>query len=251
MKRLLIGDKREDLLSTLEVITRHWGYRTLVSSRRGQLLDLLRETSPDLLVFGAALFTDPALTEAVAARCAAGCPLIILEDGHALPTLPPHQVLAVPVDLFAFFELAQKYLEKYPRKNLRLESKLPGMICTGGTSAFSEVLSLSAEGLFIKTGSRLEEGESLRVIFPLVGMKKELEVEAQVLYRVHPGPENNYLQGVGIQFVGLGEDRRRELEEFLESRFLTEMASLNGKYLPEESLQRRSANITLRLTRST
>jgi Tfp pilus assembly protein PilZ len=252
MKRLLIGDRREDLLSTLEVITRHWGYRTLVSSRRGQLLDLLRETSPDLLVFGAALFTDQAFTEAVVARCAAGCPLIVLqEDGHSLPPLPPHQALAVPVDLFAFFELAQKYLEKYPRKNLRLESKLPGMICTGGTSAFSEVLSLSAEGLFIKTGSRLGEGEQLRVIFPLVGMKKELEVEAQVLYRVHPGPENNYLQGVGIQFVGLGEDRRRELEEFLENRFLTEMASLNGKHLPEESLQRRSANITLRLTRST
>jgi Tfp pilus assembly protein PilZ len=249
MKRLLIGDRREDLLSTLELITRHWGYRALASSGRRQLLDLLRETSPDLLVFGAALFADREVVEAVAARCAAGCPLVILkENGCILPALPPHQALEVPVDLFAFFELAQKHLEKYPRKNLRLESKLPGMICTGETSAFSEVLSLSAEGLFIKTGARLTGGESLRVIFPLVGMKKELEVEAQVLYRVHPGPENNYLQGVGIQFVDLEEETRRELERFLENRILGEIATFNGTHFPSEQLQRRTADITLRLT---
>jgi Tfp pilus assembly protein PilZ len=250
MKRLLIGDKREELLSTLELITKHWGYRTLASSGQRRLLDLLRETSPDLLVFGASLFADRELTAAVIERCAAGCPLVILgEEGCSLPHLPPHRSLTVPVDLFSFFELTQEFLEKYPRKHLRLDSKLPGMICTGETSAFSEVLSLSAEGLFIKTGARLEGGESLRVLFPLLGMKKELEVEAQVLYRVHPGPENNYLQGVGIQFVGLQEDERRELEEFLENRFLNEIAA-NGNNLPQEQLQRRTADITLRLTRS-
>jgi Tfp pilus assembly protein PilZ len=248
MKRLLIGDRREDLLSTLEVITRHWGYRVLASSGRRQLLDLLRETSPELLVFGATFFADQELAEAIAVHCAAGCPLIILkEDGCSLETLPPHQQLEVPVDLFAFFELVQKYLEKHPRKNLRLESKLMGMICTGESSAFSEVLSLSAEGLFIKTGSRLEQGGELRVIFPLVGMQKELEVEAQVLYRVHPGPENNYLQGVGIQFVGLEEGARRELEGFLEKRILSEIATHNGTDLPSQ-LQRRTADITLRLS---
>lgn len=252
MKRILIGDRREDLLSTLETITRHWGYRTLVSSGRRQLLDLLRETSPGLLVFGASLLTDQELAPEIASRCAAGCPLIILqEENYALPpSLPPHQSLKVPVDLFSFFELTQRYLEKYPRKNLRLDSKLPGMICTGESSAFSQVLSLSAEGLFIKTGARLEGGESLRVIFPLVGMHKELEVGAQVLYRVHPGPENNYLQGVGIQFVGLEDKARRELEEFLENSFLKELSTTSGGPLPYQQLQRRTAAITLRLADS-
>jgi Tfp pilus assembly protein PilZ len=253
MKRILIGDGREDLLSTLETITRHWGYRTLASSGRRQLLDLLRETSPDLLVFGATLFTDQQLTQQVTALCEAGCPLILLqEEGCSLPALPPHQTLAVPVDLFSFFELTQKHLEKYPRKNLRLFSKLPGLICAGESSAFSQILSLSAEGLFIKTGARLDGGESLRVIFPLVGMQRELEVGAQVLYRVHPGPENNYLQGVGIQFVDLEDGARRELEEFLENSFLDEITSSNGEEPPHhQQLQRRTDNITLRLSRST
>jgi Tfp pilus assembly protein PilZ len=247
MKRILIGDRREDLLSTLETITRHWGYRTLASSGKPQLLDLLRETSAELLVFGASLLADHDLRREVTTLGDAGCPLIVLrDDDGALPALPPHQAVPVPVDLFSFFALTQQYLERYPRKNLRLDAKLPGMICTGETSAFSQVLSLSAEGLFIKTGARLEGGESLRVIFPLVGMQRELEVGAQVLYRVHPGPENNYLQGVGIQFVGLADDARQQLEEFLENCFLNELATSNGDHLPHDQLQRRS-DITLRL----
>lgn len=229
MKRLLIGDDREELLSTLEVILRHWGYRVLVSSRPAQLEELLRETAPNLLVMGARLLTrkdDPlarAVREYVAARRG---PLIVLQqeqDGGELTV--PHETMGVPLDLFSLFSLIQKHLEKHPRRNLRLALHLPGMLCAGDNCHIAEVLSLSTNGLFIKTGFRAAENEQLRVVFPLVGMKKELELEGRILYRVEPGPENNYFQGVGIEFAALCEETRRVLKTFLEHRFVGELAA--------------------------
>ncbi|HEX9873101.1 MAG TPA: hypothetical protein VGA43_01970, partial [Deferrimonas sp.] len=80
MKRLIIGDSRDKLLSTIEVILRNWGYRLLVSTRPEQILAFLKESSPDLLILGAGmLHRAPALGEAVAARMKdAVLPLIIL-----------------------------------------------------------------------------------------------------------------------------------------------------------------------------
>lgn len=50
-------------------------------------------------------------------------------------------------------------------------------------------------------------------------MNKELEIEGRVLYPVNPSPENNYRQGVGVEFVNLSEEDSRYLEEFIHKRF--------------------------------
>ena len=156
MKRLLIGDSRDELLSTLEVILRHWGYRVLVSARPAPIVELLRETSPDLLVMGARLLMqqDTPLVQAVTQHVVERkCPLIVLQEDPAITSIKvPHETLGVPLDLFSLFSLIQKHLEKHPRRNLRLDIRLPGMICTGEICHLAEVLSLSTNGLFVKTG---------------------------------------------------------------------------------------------------
>ena len=132
MKRLLIGDSREELLSTLEVILRHWGYRVLVSSRPAQLVELLRETSPNLLVIGARLLMEQESPLARAVRQQVGergCPLIVLQaEQVTAPLAVPHETLGFPPDLFSLFSLIQRHLEKHPRHNLRLALHLPGML---------------------------------------------------------------------------------------------------------------------------
>ena len=50
MKRILIGDVREELLSALEVILKNWGYRALCTSNPEEFLSLHDELSPDLLL---------------------------------------------------------------------------------------------------------------------------------------------------------------------------------------------------------
>lgn len=233
MKRLLIGDSREELLSTLEVILRHWGYRVLVSSRPAQLVELLRETSPNLLVMGSRLLMEQesSLTRAVRQQVSdEGCPLIVLQEEQVTaPITIPHETLGVPPDLFSLFSLIQRHLEKHPRHNLRLALHLPGMLCAGESCHFADVLSLSTNGMFVKTGFRPAEDGQLRVSFPLMGMKQELELGCRILYRVEPGPGNNYFQGFGIEFAEMPEEDRQALQSFLEHRFIGDLTARAGE----------------------
>ncbi len=252
MKRLIIGDTRERILSTLEVILKHWGYRVLVSSKTEHLKALLQETSPDLLFMGAPLLhpgENSVVDEVRTLTKKTSCPLVVLANGE-FPSLDfPHETLDVPIDLFELYARIQKYLEKTPRKNLRLSLKLPGVLYRDGASHLSEILSLSEQGLFIRTGFRLAKEDKLSVIFPLMGMKKELEIEGKVLYSVLPSPENNYLQGSGVEFLPLSPENKHFLQTFIETCFLGELTPMERARmdLTDDQIQSLSHEITLKL----
>ncbi|HKK01748.1 MAG TPA: PilZ domain-containing protein [Desulfuromonadales bacterium] len=253
MKHILIGDEHEGLLSTLEVILKHWGYRVFATPRSSQVQAFLTETAPSLVIIGSQMLAASAdeLRDTLEAWCNNGeQPILVLAEG-ALSEQPqlPYETLNVPIDIFALFELIQRHVEKIPRKNLRLAINLPGVVHRGERSHLAEVLSLSMEGLFIKTSFRLQAGERLRVVIPLLGMKKELEIDSQVLYFIHPGPENNYMQGVGIAFTSLDEENLKDLQNFLESRFFGEISdSKHGPTgLAPEQLDNRVCPVTLKV----
>lgn len=232
MKRLLVGDSREKLLETIELIVKHWGYRLVASTRPEPLVEMLEAAPTDLMILGPSLLrdSDSPLTSLVQKKIVEDrCPVIILgELGVADPLQEPHDYIEAPIDIFDLFALVQKHLEKFPRKNLRLAVRLPGLIRSGVASHLAEVLSLSREGLFIKSGFLLEKGAEVTIDLPLLGMKKELRLLGKVLYRVHPGPENNYLQGLGIGFEPSENPDQRTLEAFIERRFLGELAGRQG-----------------------
>jgi Tfp pilus assembly protein PilZ len=247
MKRLLIGEQREDLLATLEIILKHWGYRVLASSRVDEITDLLRESQPDFVVIGCDLLsgTDSKLRQQLQAQSGRSKhPLIALGSDTPCTSELPHIVLNVPVDIFELFEVVQKHLEKHPRRNLRMAVKLPGMVCRNEGSELAEVLSISSQGLFIKTTFKVKLEDTFQVIFPLTGMNQELELEGRVVYRMEPGPENNYRQGVGIEFSSLSSDHKAKLEHFLEQRLLDELTEgQRGKELNTNQLRTHSDNI--------
>jgi len=252
MKRLLVGDNCEGLLSTLEVVLRHWGYRVLVSSRPPELVELLRETSPDLLIMGSRILAVPASPLAAEVHRHVGenkKPLIVLQESPTDSSLDlPHETLGAPPDIFSLFSLVQKHLEHHPRRNLRLAIQLPGMLCAGETCHLAEVLSLSTNGLFVKAGFRPAANTPLRVIIPLLGMKRELELNGRILYRVEPGSDNNYFQGIGIEFVDLDQDSVLLLQTFLEKRFLGDLAArTGGEQLRLASAMGKDEKIVLRL----
>jgi Tfp pilus assembly protein PilZ len=228
MKRLLLADNRDELLSTLEVILKHWGYRVLASSRPEYILQSLQASPPELLIVGEDLLQSPLepLNRALWHLLQDPTNAVILIKGSgpivARPEGTPY--LEVPVDLFMLFEMVQTYLEHHPRRNLRLAVNLPGMVCQGEKSNLAEVISVSKRGLFIKTTFQLGDDDNLRVVLPLLGMKKELDMKGKVIYRMEPSLLNNYRQGVGIEFTDLSGEELQLLEDYLEKQFLEELS---------------------------
>lgn len=226
MKRVLVGDERDGLVTTLETFIRHWGYRVTASSRSDSFLTLLREIEPDLLIVGSAWLGDKqsALYECVADHVVGRALPLLTLAGAAKTEIPlPHEELPTPLDIFALYPLIQRHLEKIPRRHPRLSLQIPGLVCRGENRELAEVVSLSRQGLFIKTPLRMREGEQLQLILPLVGMRKELEISSQVLYCIHPGPDNNYLQGFGLGFVEPDPEHLEILETYIESRIFGEV----------------------------
>jgi len=226
MKRILIGDHRESLLATVETILRHLGYRVLVSSIPSRLTAFLQETSPDLMLFGAVLLrANPDLGQMLEKKSAeTSAPLVILDENpEKEPLIPGHEVLSLPLDLFSLFAVVQHHLEDIPRQHLRLALRMPGMLCLGENCNLVQLLSLSRRGMFVKTSTRMNDDQPLKVIIPLMGMNRELEISGQILYRVHPTPDNNYLQGIGVGFPDLDDEAAQALDAFIAGRFFGDL----------------------------
>lgn len=234
MKRLLVGEHRENLLTTLDTTLKHWGYRVLAAHNKNRLVRLIQDTSPDLLIINADWLTDgenAEIVKTISQSLNRGAALIALTNAAQEPKIDlPHELLEIPLDLFSLFAVVQKHLEQYPRNNMRLDLNLPGMICRSNKCHLGEILSLSSRGLFMKTGFRLDQGETFRVVLPLMGMKQELELTGQVLYCVHPEAKNNYQQGVGIEFIDLQPHSSHLLECYIENCFMEELSHHKGHH---------------------
>jgi len=237
LKLIVIGDRREYLLDALEIILKHWGYRVLASSNPKRLEAILNGIKADLLILGSDLPARQISCLPDGPQKTADpktFPLILLSD-----LKNPHReeamenALPVPIDIFSLFQLVQRHLEKIPRRDIRLAVQLPAILFTDGEFRFGEVLSLSVRGMFLKNSSRLKKGERIRILFPLTGMKKEMEVEGKVRYHILPNAGNNFLEGIGVEFFGLAEQDHLFLETFIEKSFLGE---LRGGISPESGL---------------
>lgn len=258
MKQILTCHPDEELLSTLEVILKHWGYRVMASPSGEHLISFLSETPPDLLLISeshlAAL--DAGALELIRSHMESGpAPLFVLQEGELAPSLqlPVAHTLGLPIDIFDLFNAVQTHLESTPRKNLRMEVCLPGIVSPAGKSGYmGEVLSLSPGGMFIKVGGILEPDGDLQVVIPLLGISRELEIEGKVLYRVAPTPKNNYMQGAGIAFTGLSDEDRELLSGYLESCFLSELQERGeaATDLDSSCIRLHNREITIKLLRN-
>lgn len=221
MKRILLCDRRPALLETVELLLRHWGYRVLVVHRPEQVAELVDELSFDLALVADDLLTD--LAREIEQLHEKQTPIVTL--GEPDPTRSAESHLAIPLDVFSIFALIQKRLERIPRRHLRLPVKVPALIERGGKEQLCEIISLSRQGLFVKSPLLMQQGERLCMILPLIGFKRELELNGRVLYVIRPAQENNYLNGFGLEFVDPADEALQALERFIERRLLAELAT--------------------------
>ncbi len=226
MKRVLVASKHQHLLSNLDMVLKHWGYRSLTSHHRDDILELLETSEPDLVIFDAPWLREnqPHLTPLI--------PLLenrqnthyaIMEDDQrpfpGLPSKLPQKRVAA--DIFSIYSLTQSLLQNHPRKRLRTGVHLPGMFRRHGRCwNMGQIMTLGTGGMFIQSGFHLQRDEPLNFCIPLLGMKQEIEISGRVLYAVEPCQENNYLQGYGIEFEGLVDETAHALRRFVAGCFL-------------------------------
>jgi Tfp pilus assembly protein PilZ len=129
--------------------------------------------------------------------------------GHAGLWPIPDTLLGKVVDIserdpFTINALLQRYVPTYSRQHPRLGTRLPGLYSRtiGGNSQICEIMNLSPGGAFIRTAEALPlSGEELQVNIPLMGLRKELELNSCVVSQYLPNEANNYAQGVGVRFI--------------------------------------------------
>jgi Tfp pilus assembly protein PilZ/CheY-like chemotaxis protein len=230
MKSILVADNRPDLLATLEPILKHWGYRVLSTRKADQVMTFLRESEPCLLIVGEVFLADPALAldrPAIELIRSGALPMIALKQGGAKhPDVTPGETLDVPFELFELFSFIQRKVENFPRQNLRLRLRLPGMYSIDDQAfTLAEVMTLSMCGLFFKSSARVKKGDRVTVVFPLFGHCKEIEIKSTVLYAVEPEASNNFFQGFGVGFDDIPEEHRQQLHQFIRGHFLKEVSA--------------------------
>jgi Tfp pilus assembly protein PilZ len=131
--------------------------------------------------------------------------------GHAGLWPLPASFLAKVTDIserdpFTINALLQRFIPTYSRQHPRLGTRLPGLYTRStGSCQICEIINLSPGGAFIRTTETLPSyGEELRVNVPLIGLRKELELNSRVVSQIFPSDENNYAQGVGVSFLAEG-----------------------------------------------
>ncbi|PLX93788.1 MAG: hypothetical protein C0621_06715 [Desulfuromonas sp.] len=186
--------------------------------RHKALFSALSRKLPDLLLFSGEMLrrVRPDDCSYLKSRLATGSTHLVL-FGEVQGEWPfPFDYLGPQLDVIELHQLMITRLCKFPRRHLRMSVKLPGLFYQGERCFFGEIVSLGTGGAFIRAGmAQIGDGEVLSLHIPLLGVKKELEVEGKVVYQIHPTPENNYLQGIGVTFTPTDELRSELLQNYI------------------------------------
>ncbi|MDO3376709.1 PilZ domain-containing protein [Geoalkalibacter halelectricus] len=228
MKRVLIASGQQSLMSNLDLVLKHWGYRPLSSSHRDDICGLLHASEPELVIFDAPWLRQHAadLLPLVPQMERLNMRLAVLDDcREKVPLLSnglPYK--KIPSDIFSLYGLTQAVLQHHPRRRLRTGVHLPGMLRRNGRPwDMTQILTLGTGGMFIRSGFRLQRSETLQMCVPLFGLKEELEAVGRVVYEIHPTLENNYIQGYGIEFTSLSPQSQKSLSRFVAGCFLRDL----------------------------
>lgn len=194
-----------------------------------QVLSCLAQNPPDLVIVDQPLSpTSARLTRQEPRHGGSfGCPQLVLSEERDLlkPAGQDTVKRDFPLDVVALHARIGQCLGHYPRKHLRVPAHLPCVFSARGFQSFGEILSLGTGGAFIKgIYHHLRAGDFVDVCIPLLGMKRELEIRSRLVYILAPRQENNYLQGIGIEFVSADREPIRVLEDFLRLSLLDEIS---------------------------
>ena len=84
---------------------------------------------------------------------------------------------------------------------------------------FAYIRDISATGIFVRTNSPEAPGTRLNLRFTPPSADSPLELEGEVIWinPYRPGQPDNLHPGMGIRFIGLSDDDRGRLQDFIKT----------------------------------
>jgi Tfp pilus assembly protein PilZ len=170
--------------------------------------DLSIRDKPDLLLVDAGL-KERERVQLAKMAAQRHCPVVEMTDHLRLHSD------GLPDDILAFVESLQQYLQRFPRRELRIRRCLPVLIAKDGETCIGQILNLSAGGVFMKNGKQAKVGARVLITVPLLGMRKELEATGRVQYLIEASQENGFRHGFGIAFQNPSPVHQQLLREYI------------------------------------
>lgn len=82
-------------------------------------------------------------------------------------------------------------------------------------------LNVSRGGMFIATQQPLDEGEEFLLRFSLPDSARPIELRARVMWANRQDKKSNLIPGMGVAFIDLSDDKRAQIERYVESMQVT------------------------------
>lgn len=109
--------------------------------------------------------------------------------------------------------------ESKKREHTRIPTTIPSDFMYEGRKGTGFLLSLSASGGFIHAREDFSIDKNIDLSFSIDEGKNLMEVQGLVKRATSKDKENTLFEGVGVTFVNLTEDEKKNLEEFIEKEF--------------------------------
>ena len=102
------------------------------------------------------------------------------------------------------------------RKAARLHHEIPVAYRSVGSFLSDWATNISQGGLFINTRKPLQVGTAVTIVIQLPGAAFPFQLGGRVTRVTEYDNHANMVPGMGIEFTGVDEGRRREIEGFVE-----------------------------------
>jgi CheY-like chemotaxis protein len=127
-----------------------------------------------------------------------------------------------PISPTRLYQVIEDLMQTTKRKVPRLRVIFRATISTEKERRGTFAISISENGVFIRTMNPLERGISLRLSLDLPSAKP-IELDGEVIYGVQYNSEKFIEPGMGIRFVNIPEKIRAGIRKFVEEQLMSDL----------------------------
>lgn len=218
---ILVADGDVDSRFQTSMVLQRFGYNICTASTAEEAIEFLYVASPVAIIAEASAGSGLASRIRKDARFSAVPVILLSAKPSAELDLRARRgefsaVLAKPVDVEKLYQAIQTAVEKTPRRNIRIDTRLQAQLegVYAGDGGRGVVAVLSEYGLFFETEEDTPPVHEKRALKFTIS-QRTIRVEAVVLYAVAPETSPFHRPGMGMKFVTISPDDQAFIRSYI------------------------------------